>query len=650
MIKRLFFYLQLGWFDMVRLWPATRQHILIVTGICLPILLLLGLKRGHVAELQKELVKSPTGRQVVFWSAQRGELLSPSTLEQLCSELPNVELAIPDTQRVVQLQGKGKIAVEGVTLYSTLPGDPLLEQLGGRLETGDELGVILEKSLGEQLGVQSGDGLNARVYRERNGVKETAEIEFKVAGLVETGGEKSNIGFVNARVLDRFEKYIRGYKVEEYGWPALKAPARDGYSGYLLCCEASANLSPADKKQLGERGFTVEEATGEYLKLFAPWLKPEAFERLRFYTLFNQDGWKKGKDRYHFSPSEISTYTEADDVCIPWNLPRKINEQITAIGLTLPKRTWLRTYLKNPALVFHYENLTFSYRASNYAGPNLQIPLDGAKTVEASWSQPDLEDFASVGSFINQLEYLQFPPNPVKAMIGAVAPILPKLSQIVVPVDFLAYLHGYEEKWVDYDATNKLFVSVAEDPVYDKVRIYADSIDEVPQAVEALKARGFAVQSESARISEIHEQDNNLKLLVVIVALGVFLFGVVTVVSVLQDSTDRKRGTIGILRVMGVSRFGVFLTVFFRATAIGLLAAALGVSVGFGMEWFLGWKPPYAWEWLKWKPIMRVDLHWLDISLVAGGTVLCCLAGSVLPAWRASRLDPFDAIIEGRFR
>ena len=242
MIKRLFFYLQLGWLDMVRLWPATRQHILIVTGICLPILLLLGLKRGHVAELQKELVKSPTGRQVIFWSAQRGELLSPNTLERLCVELPKVELAIPDTQRVVQLQGTGKTPVEGVTLYSTLPGDPLLEQLGGRLEAGDEHGVILEKSLGDQLGVKTGDGLKAMVFRERNGVKETAEIEFKVAGLVETGGEKSNIGFVHARVLDRFEKYIRGYRVEEYGWPALKAAARDGYGGYLLCCEA--NLSP----------------------------------------------------------------------------------------------------------------------------------------------------------------------------------------------------------------------------------------------------------------------------------------------------------------------------------------------------------------------------------------------------------------------
>lgn len=54
-----------------------------------------------------------------------------------------------------------------------------------------------------------------------------------------------------------------------------------------------------------------------------------------------------------------------------------------------------------------------------------------------------------------------------------------------------------------------------------------------------------------------------------------FLFGVVTVVSVLQESTDRKRGTIGILRVMGVSRVGVFYLVVLRAGAIGLSAIVL---------------------------------------------------------------------------
>ncbi len=650
MMNRFLFYLQLGWLDLIRLWPATRQHILIVTGICLPILLLLGLKRGHVAELQKELVKSPTGRQIIFWSAQRGELLSPNSLERLAKELPKIDLAIPDTQRVCNLQGKTKNIAEGITLYSTLPGDPLLKQLGAGLQGNEEEGVILGHSLGKSIGVTLGDTVRVILIRERNGVKETAETTLKVQGLVNTGGDDSRIGFVHASALDRFEKYIRGFRVPEYQWPAIKAAARDGYAGYLLCCENNSNLTPSDKKQLEERGFQLTEATKEYLELFDSWLKPEASEKLRFYTLTSTTGWKKGRDHFHFSPSEISVNTEADDVCIPWNPTKDNGSGVQLIGMTLPKRTWLRSYFQNPALAFHYETPCFSYRAPVYAGETQSINLTSEKSIQISWLNPDPDDFPAFKSFTHQLELFQFPTNPIKSLLSGILLPWAKPNKIVVPADLLAYLHGYEEKWVDYDPEINLFVAVAEDPIYSKIRIYSETIDDVPLTVEALKTKGFAVQSESARISEIHEQDSNLKLLVLITAMGVFLFGIITIVSVLQDSTDRKRGTIGILRVMGVSPFGVFLTVFFRATAIGFLAALLGVAIGLGMEWFLGWKPPATWEWIQWKPIMRVEIHWLDMILVAGGTMLCCLGGSIAPAWKASKLDPFDAIVEGRFR
>ena len=35
MIRRWQFYLRLGWLDLVRLWPTTRHHAIIVAGICL---------------------------------------------------------------------------------------------------------------------------------------------------------------------------------------------------------------------------------------------------------------------------------------------------------------------------------------------------------------------------------------------------------------------------------------------------------------------------------------------------------------------------------------------------------------------------------------------------------------------------------------
>lgn len=80
MIGRWWYYFGLGCRDLIRLWSTTQHHVIIVAGICLPILMLLGLKRGHVETLRKDLITSPTGRQVTFWSARKGELMDAPAL------------------------------------------------------------------------------------------------------------------------------------------------------------------------------------------------------------------------------------------------------------------------------------------------------------------------------------------------------------------------------------------------------------------------------------------------------------------------------------------------------------------------------------------------------------------------------------------
>src|SRR3954471_576447 len=100
MFRRWATYVRLGLLDLVRLWPTTQHHVIIVAGICLPILLLLGLKQGHVAELLPALLPSPAARQVAFWSAKQGELLVGSAIDRLQAEIPRVDLVIPELQRI----------------------------------------------------------------------------------------------------------------------------------------------------------------------------------------------------------------------------------------------------------------------------------------------------------------------------------------------------------------------------------------------------------------------------------------------------------------------------------------------------------------------------------------------------------------------
>lgn len=163
-----------------------------------------------------------------------------------------------------------------------------------------------------------------------------------------------------------------------------------------------------------------------------------------------------------------------------------------------------------------------------------------------------------------------------------------------------------------------------------------------------LAKRKYAVLSEVGRIAEIQEQDTSLKVLVAVVALGVFLFGIVTVFSVLVDSTDRKKGMIGILRVMGISSGGVFVILLARAVIIGVMAAILCCGIGVFLAAALG-KTLIGSEYLTWLPQVRVVLGLNEYLLVTLGAVLCAGLGVLMPALKASRLDPFDAIMEGQF-
>lgn len=219
----------------------------------------------------------------------------------------------------------------------------------------------------------------------------------------------------------------------------------------------------------------------------------------------------------------------------------------------------------------------------------------------------------------------------------------------VVPANLLAFFNSVGRSEAVFDSSTGIFSPAPRPAVFNKARLYTHTIDDVPLAVRQLREKGYAVLSESTRISEIQQQDGSLQLLVYIVAGGVFFFGVITVVSVLVDSTERKRGTIGILRVMGMSRAGVFLVVVVRAVLIGILAAIACLLFGYVLALFLSIDGTTVHPWLSWKPSIQVLLEPQDLYLVALGALACSGIGAVFPALRASRIDPFEAIVEGRF-
>lgn len=641
MLARFRYYTSLAISDLIRLWSSTQHHVVIVAGICLPILLLLGLKRGHVEELRRELMTSPTGRQIVFWASQEGELLNASGLDTLQARLDGAELMIPDQQRVVSARHSAAGQPLTLTLYSTRKGDPILGQYHADVLQANEKAIVLPNNVAEALRVGTGDTVEITVRREVSGQDETATVGLVVKGLYPAGGDKSDIGYVESGVLSSFEQFVRGYAVPDFNWQAAPVAIPDTYAAYLYLFEKGQALTRDDMEYLANRGLKTEEIDPSQPWELTAFIKPDAMTRLRVLRIFSESSMTDQARRLSLAPSELTEVLSIpDDIAIPWNVPLEAKcdgASATLVGFSLPRRCWLRTDLVTEDLAFPFDASTISvawpFRAS-VSGESTALRISGENELvlpqsAAGLQRPTAQPLPAEGD------------RQLSTHAAEVA---------IVPVDFLARMTSLRHGLAIYDPQTKLIAPVPATVVFEKVRLFAKTIDDVPSLAEQLYSAKFAVQSEDARIQEIHEQDSSLRLLVFVVGLGVFLFGVLTVISVLVDSTDRKRGTLGILRVMGVSKLGVFWIVVLRAAVIGFLAGCLSVVFGKFLAAFLEWPAPVNSMLASWKPTVRISLTPQDVLLVFLGALICAAVGAIYPATRASRIDPFDAIVEGRFR
>jgi len=656
MTKRI--YTDLAIKDVFRLWSASQLQVIIIAGICLPILLLLGLKNGHVADLREDLVTSPVGRQVVFWSAKQGDFLTKEVLADIQGSIPNVSLIIPESQKLVFIGNTGgeesRDGQSPLTLYSTLPGDPILEQFGA--EIGDanlDVGIrplILSEPTALALQKTAGDTVRLKIKRRLGAEEQDHVLDFAIVGTVASGDESGGfVGFTHLDVMSSLEKYGTGEAVPELSIPAMASlRAVDQYSKMLLVCfrGPSTDLTAKDHAFLAERGLVAEEATAPEITSLYGALRPDAAKELKFYMLRFAGEQEDAQSVIRDNPELLSRNTEAqDDLVLRWCDPLTVQvngHDWRLVGLTLPNKRqtggWIQNFRKPQSPWFTYEESTVT-----------PLIVRGDAAVLADLGNKEVAFTPALKASLRPLEQLIDDTEPPASNSGDGDEATGGDTKTAyVPVSLLALVNQATRDQVILDSEGQKFVPAASPVSFTKARMYTATIDDVPLAADMLAKRKYAVLSEVSRIAEIQAQDTSLKVLVTVVALGVFLFGVITVFSVLVDSTDRKKGMIGILRVMGISGPGVFFILLARAVIIGVMAAAVCCGIGILSAALLG-KTIAGAEYLAWLPQVRVVLGLGEYLVVTAGAILCAALGVLMPALKASRLDPFDAIMEGQF-
>ncbi len=137
-------------------------------------------------------------------------------------------------------------------------------------------------------------------------------------------------------------------------------------------------------------------------------------------------------------------------------------------------------------------------------------------------------------------------------------------------------------------------------------------------------------------------------ILFLIVAVAAF-----NIVSTLVMMVTDKQSDIAIMRTLGASPGSVMSIFIVQGAAIGVIGTVAGVVMGvllaLNLEGVVGWvERTFHVEFLDpniyYISELPSDIHWGDVGVIAISAFLITLLATLYPAWRASRVQPAEAL------
>lgn len=225
-------------------------------------------------------------------------------------------------------------------------------------------------------------------------------------------------------------------------------------------------------------------------------------------------------------------------------------------------------------------------------------------------------------------------------------------KQQSVRVSGIVEKRGYSfDLFTDYSVitTERFYENLySRDGEYDQVNIIAGDTDEIPEIVtdlERLLNKNKQSHDRSYRItdsgSQLQEIQNNLGMVsAFVMAMGAItlLVAAISIFNVMMMSVTERIREIGILRSIGTEKIEIRKMFLYEATLIGLsgsvIGAVLSVLFGFVVVALVIGETDYF--------LTFDSLMYVPAGIVIG--LATCILSGIYPAWRASNLDPVEAL------
>jgi putative ABC transport system permease protein len=199
-------------------------------------------------------------------------------------------------------------------------------------------------------------------------------------------------------------------------------------------------------------------------------------------------------------------------------------------------------------------------------------------------------------------------------------------AAVIMPIDQLQQLSGMEGKVSTIDVRLRP-LPAGEAPVKYLKRAQAEIQAALP-GVRALPAAERASDNQFVRLAQASAWGTSLLAL---------LIGILGIANTMAMSVFERTREIGILRALGWKRWQVLAHIEVEAVLLGLGGGLLGIVLGWCALRVLAALPQTA-------SFFAASLHWPLLAEAVGIAILAGLVAGALPAWRAGRLAPVDAL------
>ena len=208
-------------------------------------------------------------------------------------------------------------------------------------------------------------------------------------------------------------------------------------------------------------------------------------------------------------------------------------------------------------------------------------------------------------------------------------------DQVFVPLPSFQARVAFIRNARGYTNVQQINIKVADQKAEASVKLAI--ADVLRKQHNVINEDDFQIQSQSDVLSTATSVDRTLQVLLVSIAIIALVVGGIGIMNIMLVSVSERTREIGIRKAVGAKRLDILMQFVIEALVVTTIGGAIGVLAGVG-----------AIEFAKYFEIGGSDTKYLITPFWVGmGLSMSAVTGlvfGVYPAWRASRLDPIEAL------